>query len=518
MREFFLILFSFPLFSFLCVKQRCVIAHTRSTSVCNHNHNKKWYIPPWHIALCLCVRVCAYVRTNHTMEAFTVRGWRELLSPTAIKAYRRHGVLVAHNCFEGDVLRQLSEACRAAAIARGANVFSAVDAESGAPIGLDSKPRPESSEAGPHSSLSPDVAPFQTVHEQNSGRTHRAAKPHVTLKNQRLVDRAYRRMTRTRQRHGRLNTISEGEVHGGTPSEARLHGVTQKYDDAQPGASHSGYGTMEPESRRDSHVNEALEYLQNWPKSWFVLWSESEALRRLLFDPRRGLIGKRAGEAASTLSGEIVTRLFADHISEPLPFTNATPFFFGGLTANYHHENALSVCIGLSDTGDGGTAAAVDCEESPCLRGFSRAVVPGSHRVVWQLSDHGRDLERFAASGVFDMGNSIRSIPALRELPIVHIPPLDPGTALFLNQYVFVAGLPGMEGGHPTPYTSPFHRPPRVPREYALSLLPDRCAFDGRRNSWSSGDSHGQLYKYERGQLLTDDNAFPVLWRALDVE
>ncbi|KEG10061.1 putative 40S ribosomal protein S8 [Trypanosoma grayi] len=143
--------------------------------------------------------------------------------------------------------------------------------------------------------------------------------------------------------------------------------------------------------------------------------------------------------------------------------------------------------------------------------------IPGSHHVMREFTCDGSDMSRFRAGGVFDVGRAIRGIAPLRELPVVQLQPLEPGSVLFINHYTLSAAQPTMCGSA-AHYVPPSTRTVNGPCQYAMTLMPDRCVFDGLRNSWASRDSHGPLHAYEAGQPLVDDAVFPILHRALDVE
>ncbi|CCW66858.1 unnamed protein product [Phytomonas sp. Hart1] len=403
------------------------------------------------------------------MPYFCVKNGRELLTSAAIKVYRQHGFILAESFFSEKTTHELSMAVRGAVIKRGMNPFPAVDPQNNMKVKLDHKMQPRIHPLEPQSGI-----PTQSETEMNPKAPREGTSEVRKDKNraQQRVDRAFRRICR-------LN----------------YHSVKA--------------GLQALRGRAVKPIDEALDTVFNTSKYWCFLWEGSPALRGLL-EPNEGekRAGDLLGEAAAALSGEVVIRLYSDGVYEAQPFINPTPFTFAGLNSPFQNPYALSAMIGLEDL-DGATHA-----EAPRM-----AVMPGSHRVLLSSSAGGVDLEHFRVfSKIFDMGFLPRQTPELQGLPVIQLPALRPGGVLFLHNFTLHAMLPVMEGKATFPYIPPAARGPRNPFLYNLLLMPDRCKFDGERNSWASRDSHGPLYTYQKGQPLTDDRQFPILHRALDIE
>lgn len=227
-----------------------------------------------------------------------------------------------------------------------------------------------------------------------------------------------------------------------------------------------------------------------------------------------GVVGHRVGAAAGHLSGEVILRVYGDSAVQDAPLMNAVPLGFSGLGLNFAHPQALSAQLALaaSDNSSGDTSTLNKATLA------TQVLVPGSHHVLRQLSRDGREMDRFVTGGIFDVGSVVRRLPELRHLPLVEVPPLAPGAALFFNHYLLVGWQPTLHGAAQQAATTVASSPVGQVSTYALTLMPDRCVFDGQRNSWASRDTHGPLYTYKAGDMLTDDAKFPVIHRALDIE
>ncbi|KAG5509501.1 hypothetical protein JKF63_06206 [Porcisia hertigi] len=466
-----------------------------------------------------------------------VRGFREVFSPDSVRAYREYGFLVVESFLPTALVHQLTTACNTAVRQRGDNIFPGLDAQHrhGATLSLNSKLNPlhapcnaadvDTTKVDPatppvasstslgfgNAPLPPDLQKELETAERDRHVEARVKKMHITLKDQRAVDRAYRRLARARARYNSYRRVREyvtpEEEMAGDMTEERIQELQSKYtyEDFQRSFQHyRDSGLLEKEIRRDNHINDAMAFMQGWPRTWCWLWHTSPELKALAVTAA-GAVGQRVGEAAGYLAGEVVLRVYSDNATEATTLSNATPLGFSGAATNFAHPQALCAQLGLEQT---------DSTES----GAAIVLVPGSHHVVRRISLDGRELDRFQSGGIFDAGAMVRGLPEVNHLPVVELPPLPPGAALFLNNYLLMGTQANLLGAAQkstgTVATGPF----AYAVNYALSLIPDRCAFDGERNSWASRDSHGPLFSYKRGQLLTDDATFPVIHRALDIE
>ncbi|RNF16505.1 putative 40S ribosomal protein S8 [Trypanosoma conorhini] len=435
-----------------------------------------------------------------------VNGRAGLLSPAGIRTYRQLGVVVARGLLPESLVAALARACRDVAEARGARVFPGVDEEHNGRIDFDARMEPK-----PTANLGAQAPPPEIqaqLRRQDEARAleRRYRKVLLKCRNTREVDRVYARLAAVRAKYMRFkyvkNCVGEEEERAGRMSDARMRelGGEHTYEDVRASFErYRGSGKMEMEVRREYHLDRALEHLQNWSKCWCRVWPDSPALQRLLLPGADGALGTAVGEAAAALAGDVVVRLFDDAVHDYHPFLNSTPFHFVGSATNFRSRSGMTVSVGLA------------AGQAPAL------VIPGSHHVMREFTDDGRDFSRYRAGGVFDMGRAIRNIAPLRELPVVQLEPLEPGSVVFTNHYTLSAVQPTMCGGAAN-YTPPSARTVNCPYQYSMTLMPDRCVFDGLRNSWASRDSHGPLHSYKPGQPLVDDAVFPVIHRALDVE
>lgn len=461
-------------------------------------------------------------------QGCVVRGFREALAPAAVRAYRHYGLLLVEDFLDAAQVRALTAACTAAVHQRGDRVFPGIDPQhqSGATTALNAQLSPMQRPAppGPLASsaslgfgdvpLPPEMEREVAAVERERRLDTQVCKVHLTLKNQRAVDRVYKQLSRARTRYNRLKRVRQyvtaEEEASGDMSDERIREVQGRYtfEDFQQSFQHyRDSGLLERELRHDHHINDAMAFMQDWPRMWCHVWPTAPDLQALAASVA-GAVGRRVGEAAGHLAGEVVVRLYTDNITQATPLSNASPLTFTGAGVNFVHPHALSAQLGLAGPPREGLATTV--------------VLPGSHHVVRRISLDGKELDRFQVDGVFDVGSMVRGVPEVSHLAAVELPPLAPGAALFLNNFVISGTLANLLGTGRDAAGSVASTPPTSPSSaaacYGMSLLPDRCVFDGRRNSWASRDSHGPLHAYERGQLLTDDAVFPVLHRALDIE
>ncbi|KAG8346611.1 hypothetical protein ERJ75_001003100 [Trypanosoma vivax] len=433
-----------------------------------------------------------------------VDGLAGLLSPAGIRTYRQAGVVVARNLLPESMVEALVTACRLVALSRGPRLFPGIDDAHSGRIEFDARMTPK-----PTADLQSQPLPQelqQRLKQQDEARALERRYQKILLKcrNEKQVERVYARLLAQRERYMKFKKVKSfnelEEESAGLASDRRMREIGQSYEYDDVKRSFEAYrssGKMEMEVRRDHHIDRALEHLQNWSKCWCRVWPDSPELQELVL---RGEVGSVIGEAAAALAGEIVIRLFDDAVHDYHNFLNSTPFHFVGNSTNFRNVNGMTVSVGMASHDD--------------VRMF---VIPGSHHVMRQFTSDGRDFSSFRVSGVFDTGGAIRSIKPLRQLPVIQLLPLEAGSVLFLNHYTLAAAQPTMCGAAAN-YLPPTGTPIKSIYQYSMTLMPDRCVFDGLRNSWASRDSHGPLYTYKPGQLLNDDALFPVLHRALDVQ
>ncbi|KPI87207.1 hypothetical protein ABL78_3723 [Leptomonas seymouri] len=466
-----------------------------------------------------------------------LKSYRDLLTPAAVRAYRHYGCVLVENFLLPDSLESLSALCNDVARRRGSAVFPGIDPQhqNGASYGLQASMHPKSKPGATEVTASPPQgasSPVLTELGFGSGSfpadvvrraeetdrlrafDSRAMKVHLKLKNQRAVDRAFNRLTKIRDRYNEYKGIRQyvrrEEELSGALSDDRIEEIRAKvtYDDLKKGfQTYRDSGMLEKDIRRDHHVGDALRFMQGWPRTWCWLWQSSPELKALALSTE-GAVGRRVGEAAGQLSGEVLLRVYCDSAVQDSPLTNAVPLGFSGMGANFAHPQALCVQLGLAAPQDSATPAAVG----------TQVVMPGSHHVIRRISRDGAETDRFISGGIFDVGSVVRRLPELAHLPLVELPPLTPGSALFFNNFLVMGTQPTLVGLAQQTAQTAAETPFEGVTSYALSLMPDRCVFDGQRNSWASRDTHGPLYSCKAGDLLTDDAKFPVVYRALDIE
>lgn len=473
-------------------------------------------------------------------KACVVQSYRDLFTPATVRAYRHYGVVLVNDFLSPETQQRLTELCNAAARRRGESVFPGIDpqhqhgASGTLHASMKPKPRPGAAEftaSPPHGGsstvatelgfgsgpLPADVVQRAEEADRQRSFESRTLKVNLKLKNQRAVDRAFNRLTKMRNRYnaykGLRQYVDREEELSGELSEDRVKQIREKitYDDLKRGfQTYRDSGRLEQEIRRDHHINDVLRFMQNWPRTWCWLWQSSPELQALAVSAD-GAVGRRVGEAAGQLSGEVLLRVYCDSAVQDSPLMNAVPLGFSGLGANFAHPQALCVQLGLSDTGSSSN------KNAPASLA-TQVVMPGSHHVIRQISQDGKEMDRFISGGVFDFGAVVRRLPEAAHLPLVEVPPLPAGSALFLNNYLVMGVLPTLGGSAQQAASSVAMTPFYQVSNYALSLIPDRCVFDGQRNSWASRDTHGPLYGCKAGDLMTDNSKFPVIHRALDIE
>ncbi|KAK7197838.1 hypothetical protein NESM_000737200 [Novymonas esmeraldas] len=479
-----------------------------------------------------------------------VREFSDVFSPAAVRAYRHHGFLVVERFLPAAATRALTAACNAAVRQRGSEIFPGMDEQHrlGATTKLHATmnplPNPAAAAtvaegeaaASPLASstnlgfgdvpLPSDLQAELETAERNRTVDSRVQKMHFTLKNQRAVDRAYRRLSAARARYNRYRRVrahvTAEEEMAGDLSDERIRELQAKYtyEDFQSSFRHyRDSGLLEKEIRRDHHINDAMAFMQGWPRVWCWLWHTSPELRSMAASAS-GAVGKLVGEAAGHLAGEVVLRVYSDSVGEATWLSNAAPLSFTGAGTNFHHPHALGAQLQLelptptSGTEGGGGSPRADGGAAPA----ATVLIAGSHHVVRRVSLEGAEMDRFQTGGIFDVGAMVRALPEMHHLPVVELPALPPGAVLFFNNYLVMGTQANLHGAARDSSATAATSPVTHATNFTLSLIPDRCAFDGQRNSWASRDSHGPLYSYQRGQLLTDDAVFPVIHRAVDIE
>lgn len=422
------------------------------------------------------------------MASVVVQGRHGVLSAAGIGAYRRNGFLIANGFFSAQETDALTNAVRAAARRRGPSIFPGMDAEFMGEVRFDSQRQPPkpSVQRDPLSnmtSIPAEVKATSAPLETSKGKEYRQR----TLKSRRLIDRAYQRLARRRALYkGAPHFLSE-EDETAVRRKARAEPRTPL------------------DLRRESRIDSTFAFIGAWCKCWAYLLLSDAALREVVVG--EGGLGRHIGEAAAALSGEVVVRVLSDTTYESYPFMNATPVFFAGAGGDVVCPTALGVMVGLSD-----------CTGRGHVEAQRLVVLPGSHNIILALTNNGADAVRFQMPSVFDFGVMVRRTPELRGLEPLLLPPLAPGSALFLSHFTLTGTMPTLAGSALSPFQPPPVREVSNPYQFSLTLMADRCAFSGERNSWASRDSHGPLRNYEKGQLLVDDALFPVLHRALDIE
>lgn len=433
---------------------------------------------------------------------------RDVCGKAAVQRFRQDGILIVNNFLEGPSLHQLSQSVAVAAKERGPHVFPGVDPDHAGALQFDMKVRPQ---AAARLADLPPPDELKRVVDNNDARQEldrHVQKVKIKCKNQKRVDRLFRKLTKRRNQMQRVKNIpsfitTEEEVSGSDVSEERLKEISEqyKYDDVKGSfEEYRDNGRMEGEIRRSNHIDDTLQYLENWGRYWVNFW------QRLPKELRESL-GSCAGAAVSHLTGEVAVRLYSDTTQEFVPFTNGVPFHCVASGLNFAHLNSVSAFVFL--------APGAERQQKPRCR---HVVVPGSHHVIASLSDEGKDFSLLPMHHVLDAGYLMRHTPELRMLPIVELPPLSPGTAVFMSTFLVNAFLPMLEGPLSVPFCFPSHQPSIQPDVFNMTIMPDRCVFDGERNSWFSKDSHGPLSRYKKGDYLSDDKHFPLLHRALDIE
>lgn len=436
----------------------------------------------------------------------------EVCKQAAVKRFRQDGVIIVDNFIGEPVLRDLSASCAIAAQQRGTQVFPAFDPEHSGALQFDMKVKPR---ATAKLSDLPPPEDMKKVMRDNDAK--RALDRHVRridlkCKNQRKVDRLYRQLTKRRNRfhqHKQIPTvITEEEELSGEISEDRMKEIERQFSYEQVKRSFEQYrddGKMELEIRRENHIDDTLQFLENWGRYWIGFWGG-------LPSAVRDAVGSTVGRAVTSLSGQVVVRLYSDTLQEFFPFTNGMPFHCVAPGLNFCHPSAMNACLRLAPPP---RSSEMEEEEEVWTR---HVVVPGSHRAVLDLTQNGQDFTGLPNHQVLDAGYLMRHTPVLKGLPVVELPRIPPGSAVFLSAYLVQAFLPTLVGRTTVPYQFPTRRPSRSPHFYQLAIMPDRCTFDGQRNSWFSKDTHGPLFSYQKGDPLVDDSVFPVLHRALDIE
>lgn len=451
------------------------------------------------------------------MESLYVRNRAQALSLDAIRRYRQTGVLVVRDYFQRSELQDLAAACTTAVRARGANAFPALDPEHTNKLQFDTQMRPVATQTFDERSLPAEMKRQAEKRDRDREIEVRVANTKLVVRNAKQTDILFRKLMRLRNRHlGMYNMrdIVSREVDidkDVTADKLKKIKSNISFEDGQRAYDmYRKSGNMELDIRRRIHYNEMMEFIHNMSKNWISLWPNCKSLKQQLL--AKSGVGERLGETAAALSGEVVVRLFSDSAQELLPLNNGTPFYVAATGTGFQHPSALTAIIGLPQDE---SAASTKYSHLPMERKI--VVLPGSHHVMQQLTKDGKNMDRLQTSSMFDVGGNMRVIPQLSHLPLVELT-IEPSSVAFVNLFTFVAMPPTMTGPMSSPYVQPMSREMNALSYYSLTLMPDRCVFDGRRESWFSCDSHGPLFGCKRGDQLTDNTNFPVLHRALDIE
>lgn len=448
----------------------------------------------------------------------------------AAQRFRYDGIVIVEDFLSSPLLGLLSEFCAGAARARGRHVFPAVDPEHNGALQFDMQVKPR---ATAKLGELPPPKDLKKVIEDND--TKQALDRHVKkvelkCKTQRKVDRLYRHLVKQRNRWHKIKQIptvlTEKEELAGNITNERIEEIKKKFTYEQVKASFEKYrddGKMELEIRRENYIDDTLQFLENWGRFWIGFWPDLPL-------SLRQVVGNSVGKVAASLCGEVAIRLYADTLQEFFPFTNGVPFHCSASGLNFSHSSTVNFSLRLLHVNEDGKCRneAIPRNEEKCQRCIKsskddtwtrQVVVPGSHQVIYDITNKGKDFTAIQHQHVLDAGYLMRSIPELRRLPIVEIPRVRPGSAVIMSAHLVNATLPTLQGSLPlSPFCFPTQQSSKHPDFYQLTLMPDHCRFDGLRNSWFSKDTHGPLFHYEKGQPLTDDSKFPLLHRALDIE
>lgn len=446
--------------------------------------------------------------------------------------FRQDGVVIVEDFLPMSILHPLSERCAVVARARGRQVFPAVDPEHNGCLQFDMQVKPKAT--AKLGDLPPPEDLKRVIQDNDTKKAldRHVRKVELKCKTQRKVDRLYRQLVKQRNRwHHRKQiptVLTEKEELSGEISNERVEEIKKQFTYEQVKSSFEKYrddGKMELEIRRENHIDDTLQFLENWGRFWIGCWSHlPSSLREKISEP--------VGKAVASLCGEVAIRLYIDTLQEFVPFTNGVPFHCSASGLNFSHPSTVNLLIRLNHVNQDSKSSSETSKKNEktdegsniCETGGDdvwtrQVVVPGSHQVIFDITNKGRDFTSFQQQHVLDAGYLMRSIPELSGLPITEIPRLPPGCAVIMSAYLVNASLPTLEGPLPlTPFCFPTQQSSKHPDFYQLTLMPDHCRFDGLRNSWFSKDTHGPLYHYEKGQALTDDINFPLLYRALDIQ
>ncbi|EPY39282.1 hypothetical protein AGDE_04646 [Angomonas deanei] len=330
---------------------------------------------------------------------------------------------------------------------------------------------------------------------------------------QHQIDRAHRRLKRVIKKYQRIKNVSplqeelERVEENLRSTEDVFRAIQRKNRYEVTKRAYEEYrdsGKLEKQVRAENNVDDAMEFTQNWGKTWCLCATDDTQLAQVVIGDRQHSIGAAVGEVAAALTGEAVVRLFLDTVFESSSFLNAAPVAAACSGLQYDSTHSLSVSVALDQPRD-----------SP--PGCGSYLFPGSHHTILNYTKEGKELDRLQVDSVFDIGRAVRGLPLPHGGPVL-VPPLPPGAALITHHYLLVGGPPQLRGSAHH-YLPPVSLPgPRRPSLYTLTLVPDRSAYDGRAGSWLVEDTHGPLHGMKKGELLVEERKFPVLYRALDIE
>lgn len=439
-----------------------------------------------------------------------------ILSASHVEAYQRDGYVVVEGALDTSnvsPLFKLTAAVRNAAVERGDRYVPETDRElEHSNVELKTQMKQATVHSERHTIDAVSDRGLDAV-----GFERREKKIKIRCRSQKDIDRAYEKLSTLRKKYtdykhmdvkGKdsvgisppIPTAATGEklfsTHPDDEIDVNSFGKEQAqkaFDDYQKS------GKLERDIRKGSHLDDALDHVKNCAKSWSHVAATNKTVREGLFQGPSS-IASLIGAAAAQLTATMTVRLYTDVVVQRSPLCNGTPFHLDASGINYRDPRGLQATMCLPRLSGSQTN-----EEG----GF--VVLPGSHRVIDEITSSCRDLTSFIRPAAWDIGESIRPFPELTGIRPRLLGPLPPGSILFLSNMLVYANQAS--------FTLPAQRVSTIDEgvlTYSLSIMPDGVTFDGCRNTWMSKDSHGPLYKMEAGQPLRDEAQFPVLFSELD--
>lgn len=342
----------------------------------------------------------------------------------------------------------------------------------------------------------------------------------MKLRNQSEVDKAYDRVTAVRRMAAQDGKISAATVKILEDAEKKLERnetteaeVMKSFSSSSATSDFEAYrasGKLDRDIRKQQHLDDVFRFAENTVQSWNRTWVDAEALRQLLV----GAVGAPLGELCGSLSGSVVMRLYDDSVLRLPLMSNCPPVHFHGAFTNFRDPRGLDVLVALPFQQTRHPPASV-------------VVYPGSHHAIAQLTSEGSDVAAFQKTSLWDIGEAIRSFPALLQTAEPEVLVLEPGSVLIANNLLLRSCLPTMEGlmGEHTSLAPRQLQEPEhsshiddCPLLYMVQLMPDGAVFDGSRLSWMSKDTHGPLHPYRKGDPIRNNVEFPIIHNDLGVE